>query len=268
MPGRLDGKVAIVVGAGASGPGLSIGRATALVFAREGARVLAVDRDEAAAVETVRMIEDEGGAAAARAADATDPDQIAAAVDVCLDRFGGLDILDNNVGVMAFGDPVALDVAEWDRVMTTNGRSQFLPCKYALPHLIAGGGGAIVNISSIAGIRWTGAPYHVYSASKAATIGFTRALALDYADRGVRVNCVVPGFIESPMMRGGVAERLGPGAVEDAVAARAAALPMRRFGSPWDVAKACAFLASDDAAYITGASLVVDGGVTLSCAIP
>jgi NAD(P)-dependent dehydrogenase (short-subunit alcohol dehydrogenase family) len=257
--------VALVVGAGSSASGTSIGRAVAVAFAREGAKVCAFDIDADEAAETASQAMAAGGECIAHAGDATEPDDVAAGVARCAAAFGGLDVLHNNVGVMAFGDPVDLDLAEWDRVTRVNGRSCFLACKYAVPQMRSRGGGAIVNMSSIAAIRSTGAPYHVYAASKAAIIGLTRSLALEYASAGIRVNCVVPGFIESPMMRGGVAQQFGPEAVERLVADKAARLPLGRLGMPEDVARACVFLASEDAAYITGTSLVVDGGVSAGC---
>lgn len=262
---KLAGKVALVVGAGSSAPGTSIGRAVAVAFAIEGAKVCAFDIDGEQAAETASQARAAGGECIAQAGDATRPDDMAAAVGRCVATFGGVDVLHNNVGVMAFGDPVDLDPAEWDRVMGVNGRSCFLACKYAVPEMRARGGGAIINMSSIAAIRSTGSSYHVYSSSKAAIIGLTRSLALEYAGAGIRVNCVVPGFIESPMMRGGMAQQFGPEAVERLVADKAARLPLGRLGMPDDVAKACVFLASEDAAYITGTSLVVDGGVSAGC---
>lgn len=267
MSGSLDGMVAMVVGAGAEGDGTSIGRATAITFARKGASVFAIDLDGASAQETARLIETEGGTAHGHEADASDPQAMHRAVDACISAFEQIDIVDNNVGIMAFGNPVDLDVEDWDRVTLVNSRAHFLACKYTLPHMLRRGTGVFVNISSIAALRWTGAPYHVYNASKAAVIGFTKSLALDYADKGIRANCVIPGFIESPMMRGGVAHRFGADAVDDVVATRAQKCPMGRLGSPWDVANACAFLASSEAAYITGTTLIVDGGVTASCAV-
>jgi len=243
---------------------MSIGRAVALEYASEGAGVAALDIDRDGADETVRMISGTGGKALALEGDASDPGVMEEAVEACVAHFQRLDVLHNNVGIMAFGDPVALSLEDWDRVTAINGRATFLAIKYAVPHLEATHG-VIVNVSSIAAIRSTGAPYPAYSASKAAVLGLTRSLAIEYAPKGIRVNCVVPGFIESPMMRGGIADRFGSGRVDEVVAERAARLPLGRLGTPQDVAKACAFLASDDAAYITGAELVVDGGVTVAC---
>jgi NAD(P)-dependent dehydrogenase (short-subunit alcohol dehydrogenase family) len=261
---RLAGKVALVVGAGASGPGMSIGRAVAIEFARQGAGIAALDIDLRSAEETAAIIAETGAKALALGGDASDPDAMEQAVARCLDRFRHLDVLHNNVGIMAFGDPVTLSLEDWDRVTAVNGRATFLAIKYAVPHLETTKG-AIVNVSSIAAIRSTGAPYAAYSASKAAVLGLTRALAIEYAPRGIRVNCVVPGFIDSPMMRDGIAKRFGRDKVAGIVAERAGHLPLGRLGTPQDVARACAFLASDDAAYITGAELVVDGGVTVAC---
>ncbi len=266
MARRLAGRVALVVGAGAAGTIGSIGQASAVAYAREGASVVAVDVVGAAAERTARLAEAEGASVMIVAADASVPAEMERAVSMAMDRFGRIDVLHNNVGVMAFGEVEDLSVEEWDRVTTVNGRSHFLAAKYALPHLEATGNGAVVNVSSIAGLRYTGAPYPAYAASKAATIGFTRALAVSHADRGVRVNCVVPGFVDSEMMRGGLAAGHGAAAVERMVAERAARLPMKRLARPEDIANACVFLASDEAAYVTGAVLVVDGGASASAA--
>lgn len=262
---RLAGKVALVVGAGASGPGTSIGRAVAVEFARQGAEVCAFDLSSQEAERTAQEAAAAGGTCIAVAGDASSADDARAAVARCVGEFGGLDILHNNVGVMAFGDPVDLDQSEWDRVMQVNGRSMFLACKFAVPELRSRGGGSIINMSSIAAVRSTGAPYHAYAASKAAVLGLTRSLAMEYAPERIRVNCVIPGFIESPMMRGGVAQRFGADAVDQLVSERAGRLPLGRLGTPQDVANACVFLASDEASYVTGTSIVVDGGVTAGC---
>lgn len=267
MTARLENRVALVVGAGSSGDGPSIGEASALAYARAGAAVVAVDIDAEAAERTAAMVTGLHGRCLALVADAADSAQLSQAVETAHEHFGRIDILQNNVGVMAFGDPAGLAVEEWDRVTEINGRSQFLACKYVLPYMEAVGQGAIVNISSIAGLRWTGAPYIAYAASKAATIGFTRSLALQYAPRGIRVNCVVPGFVESAMMRGGIRARFGAEAEEAIVAERAARLPMKRMAKTEEIAAACVFLASDEATYITAAVLVVDGGASASCAI-
>lgn len=266
MRRRFEGKVVLAVGAGSTGDDVSIGHATAVSFAREGAAVMVVDLRAAAAEETQRAIAAAGGRCIAEVGDASDPPSVARFVERCRVELGPIDVLYNNVGIMAFGAAADLAVEDWDRVMTVNVRSPFLASKAVLPDMISAGGGAIVNVSSIAASRWTGARYLPYSASKAAVIGFTRALALEYAAYGVRVNCVVPGYVDSPMMRDGLARRLGREAVEREVARRRAASPLGRLATGWDVANAALFLASDDAAYITGVALPVDGGASLDAA--
>jgi NAD(P)-dependent dehydrogenase (short-subunit alcohol dehydrogenase family) len=260
---RFEGKVVLAVGAGSTGDDVGIGHAAAVSFAREGAAVMVVDIRADAAEQTRRVIAAAGGICIAGVGDASDPPTVVRFVERCRVELGPVDVLYNNVGIMAFGAAAELGVADWDRVMAVNVRSPFLACRSVLPDMMAGGGGAIVNVSSIAAGRWTGARYLPYSASKAAIIGFTRALALEYAAHGVRVNCVVPGYVDSPMMREGLARRLGRDAVEREVARRHAASPLGRLASGWDVANAALFLASDDAAYITGVALPVDGGASL-----
>jgi len=267
MRRRFEGKVVLAVGAGADGEGWSIGRATAVSFAREGAAVMVVDVRPEAAEEARRIIIAEGGNCIAHAADASDPDSVSRFVERCQSELGPINVLYNNVGIMAFGPGAELAVEDWDRVMAVNARSPFLACKAALPDMMAAGSGAIVNVSSIAAIRWTGARYLPYSASKAAIIGFTRALALEYAAHGIRVNCVVPGYVDSPMMRNGIERRLGRDAVEQEVARRHAACPLGRLASGWDIANAVLFLASDEASYITGVALPVDGGASFDAAL-
>jgi NAD(P)-dependent dehydrogenase (short-subunit alcohol dehydrogenase family) len=268
MAGRLDGKVALVTGAGSSGPGWGNGKAAAALFAREGARVLCVDHRAEAAAETAAIIAAEGGAALAHAADVTDSAQVEAAVAACVARWGRLDVLHNNVGILALGGPEELDEAEWDRVLRVNLTSMYLTCRHALPVFCAqfareGRGGAIVNIASIAGIRWTGVPYVAYSTTKGAVIPFTRSVALQYAARGVRANCILPGLMNTPMIVEPLKQAYGDGDVARMVAVRDAQCPTGRMGDAWDVAHAALFLASDEARYITGVALPVDGGITL-----
>lgn len=267
MRRRFTGKVVLAVGAGADRTDWSIGRATALSFAREGAAVMAVDIRAEAAEETRDLIVAEGGVCIEHAADASDPDAVARCVERCRRELGPIDVLYNNVGIMTFGSATELAVADWDRVMAVNARSPFLACQAALPDMMAAGGGAIVNVSSIAAMRWTGARYLPYSASKAAIIGFTCALALEYAAHGIRVNCVVPGYVDSPMMRRGIERRLGRDAVTPEVERRHAACPLGRLGTAWDIANAVLFLASDEASYITGVALPVDGGASCNAAL-
>ena len=185
MSGRLEGKVALVMGAGSIGPGWGNGKAAAVLFAREGAKVMACDVNRDAAEETKGHHRGRGRRrAGSRSATSPTPKQVAATVDACLSAYGRIDVLHNNVGIASLGGPVELDEAEWDRVNDVNLKSVYLTCKYALPHMERAGRGAIVNIASIAGIRWTGVPYIAYSTTKGAVIQFTRAVALQYASEG------------------------------------------------------------------------------------
>lgn len=263
MGGRLAGRVALVAGAGSAGEGWGNGKATAVLFAREGATVFAVDVDGAAAEETTRIIGDEGGAAEPFAADVSDAESVAGMVAACLSRFGRIDVLQNNVGILTFGGPVETDEAEWDRVHAVNLKSMFLTCKHVLPCMERQGGGAIVNVSSVASIRWTGVPLVSYATSKAAVNQLTRAIALQYAAQGIRCNAVLPGLMDTPMIHDAL--RRDDGDVDELLAARNAQCPTGKMGDAWDVAHASLFLAGDEARYVTGHCLVVDGG--LSCGV-
>jgi NAD(P)-dependent dehydrogenase (short-subunit alcohol dehydrogenase family) len=265
MADRLSGRTAIVVGAGSSAPGWGIGKATSVLYAREGANVLACDVDQSAADETVALIRSEGGIAEAFVADVGDAEQVAALVDACIERFGSVDVLQNSVGVVALGGAVDLTIAEWDRSYAINVRSFFLTSKYVLPHMVRQGRGAIVNVSSIGSIRWTGLPYLAYATSKAAVNQLTRSMALEYAATGIRCNAVLPGLMDTPLVQSGLAEAYG-GDIAAARAERDARCPTGRMGDAWDVAHASLYLASDESSYVNGHLLVVDGG--LSCAIP
>jgi NAD(P)-dependent dehydrogenase (short-subunit alcohol dehydrogenase family) len=262
MPGRLQDRAAIVTGAGSSGPGWGNGKATAVLFAREGARVLAVDVNRAAVEEMCGIIRDEGHRAEAWVADVTDAGQVAALVDHCVATLGRVDVLHNNVGIVEVGGAGEASEASWDRVMDVNVKSMFLTCKAVLPHMERQGRGAIVNISSVSAIRWLGVPYISYAASKAAILGFTRSIALEYARKGVRANCILPGLMNTPMIVQPLAGFYAEGEVERMLAMRAAQCPTGAMGDAWDVAYAALFLASDEARYITGTELVVDGGLT------
>jgi NAD(P)-dependent dehydrogenase (short-subunit alcohol dehydrogenase family) len=254
---RLEGKVAIVTGAGSRAPGIGNGRATAILFAREGARVLLVDQNPAAAEETLAMIKDEGGEAEVFTADVTRADDCRAMVERAVGRWGRLDILDNNVGIGGGGSVVQVAEADWDQVMTVNVKSMMLAGKFAVPAMAAGGGGAIINISSISALRPRGLT--PYSASKGAVIALTRAMAIDHAKDGIRVNCIAPGPVYTPMVyAGGMSEELRE--------RRRRASPLGIEGTGWDIGYAALFLASDEARYITGVVLPVDGGVTLTSA--
>jgi NAD(P)-dependent dehydrogenase (short-subunit alcohol dehydrogenase family) len=200
MAGRLAGKTALVIGAGSVGPGWGNGKATAVLFAREGARVFCVDVNEGAARETVEIIWGEGGEAEAWHADASRSADIERAVAACLDRFGRIDVLDNNVGIVEVGGVVELAEEAWDRVFAVNLKSCFLAMKHVIPAMERQGGGAIVNISSIASLRFLGVAYASYYATKAAMNHLTRTTAAEYAARKIRVNAVLPGLMKTPMV--------------------------------------------------------------------
>jgi NAD(P)-dependent dehydrogenase (short-subunit alcohol dehydrogenase family) len=257
---RLAGKIALVFGAGSSGPGWGNGKATAVEFAREGAAVMCVDIRAEAAEETRAIIAGEGGGARAFVADWTKSDQVEAAVKATLQAFGRIDVLHNNVGIVESGGPVELDEAAWRRSLDVNLTGMFLACKHALPAMLRQGKGAIVNVSSIAGIRYTGYPYSAYYATKGAVNQFTVGLALQYAANGIRANAILPGLMNTPLI---YQQIVGHHQDREAmIAARDRMSPTGKMGTAWDVAKAAAFLASDDAGYINGVCLPVDGGLT------
>jgi len=255
---RLQDKVALVFGAGSSGEGWSNGKATAVAYARQGARVVAVDRVEAAAQETVDVIHAEHQQAMAVCADITDTESVAAAVAQAVQTYGRIDILHNNVGTAIMGGPLELDETQWQRSLDINLGSIYRTAKAVLPHMLAQGGGVILNISSLASIRWAGYPYFSYYATKAAVNQATVALAMQYAKQGIRANAILPGLIDTPLIYREISSQYA--SVEAMRAARDQAVPRGRMGSAWDVAHAAVFLASDEAAFINGVCLPVDGG--------
>jgi NAD(P)-dependent dehydrogenase (short-subunit alcohol dehydrogenase family) len=268
MPERLKGKIALVVGAGSVGPGWGNGKATAVAFAREGAKVFCADVNLAATEETAAIIKGEGGEARAYKADVTKSAEVAAMVAACRKAYGPIDILDNNVGIAEVGGVVEVSEQEWDRVMAVNLKSAFLTMKHVIPLMLESGGGSIVNISSIAAIRYTGVPYSTYYASKAALSHLTRTTAVEYAAKKIRVNAILPGLMQTPMVEkaAGLAQSYAGGDIEEMWRVRAKQVPMGFGGDAWDVAWAAVYLASDEARYVTGIELVVDGGVTLKYA--
>jgi NAD(P)-dependent dehydrogenase (short-subunit alcohol dehydrogenase family) len=264
MPGRLQGKVAIVTGAGSVGPGWGNGKATAVLFAREGARVVAVDLRREAVEETVGIITREGHRGEAHVADVTQAADVERVVSACIAAHGRIDVLHNNVGIVELGGGASASDESWDRVVDVNLTSMFLTCKAVLPHMERQGQGAIVNISSVSGIRWLGVPYVSYAATKAGILGLTRSIALEYAKKGVRANAILPGLMNTPMIVKPLTTAYG-GSFEAMLEARSAQCPTGKMGDAWDVAYAALYLASDEAKYVTGAQLVVDGG--LSCKV-
>lgn len=255
MTQRLKDKVAIVTGAGAATDGIGNGRAAAILFAREGARVLLVDRDLSLAQATQAMIAAEGGESASHQADVTQSADCAAMVQAAVDRWGRLDILQNNVGIGSRGNIIEIEEAAWERVLRVNVTSMMLAAKHAIPAMAAGGGGAIVNISSIAALRPRGLT--PYATSKGAVEALTRGLAADHARDGVRVNCIEPGPMYTPMV-------YAAGMPDEIRERRRKAAPLGIEGTGWDIGYASLFLVSDEARYITGVVLPVDGGVLLT----
>jgi NAD(P)-dependent dehydrogenase (short-subunit alcohol dehydrogenase family) len=263
MGERLKDKVALITGAGAIGPGWGNGKATAVLFAREGAKVFGVDLNPDAANETRGIIEGEGGVCATHACDVARAESVGAMVDACMAAFGRIDVLVNNVGIARTGGIVTTAEADWDLVTDVNQKSVYLACKQVVPIMERQGSGAIVNIASIAAHRWTGIAYASYYATKGAVVALSRAIALEFASKGIRCNSVSPGLMNTPMVHHSLTGAYGKeGDVDNLIRVRTAQCPMGHMGTGWDTAYAVLFLASDEAKYITGIDLIVDGGLT------
>ena len=258
---RLDGKVALVTGCGTIGEGWGNGKAIAVLLARQGAGVFGCDLALEAAQVTRDLIREEGGVAEVQTCNVTKAADVKGLVQACLARFGRIDILVNNVGRSEPGDPVTMDEAVWDDQMDVNLKSAFLTCKHVLPIMERQGGGSVVNISSIAGLRYVGKPQVGYAAGKAALMQMTQTTAVIYAARGIRLNSVVPGLVFTPLVKR-LADKYAKGDFEGFVAHRHNQVPMGHMGDAWDVAHAVLFLAADESRYITGQQIVVDGGIT------
>ncbi|MDP2298154.1 MAG: SDR family oxidoreductase [Pseudolabrys sp.] len=265
MTGRLHGKIAIVTGAGCIGPGWGNGRAVCVRFAEEGATIFAVDRDLDSVTETVARVEAAGGTIVVQQCDVTDSASIAAMVQACLDRFGRIDALVNNVGGSAAGGPVEMAEETFDAQVAFNLKSVFLTCKHVLPVMEKQGAGAIVNTASTSGIRWTGAAQVGYAATKAGVIQLSRVVAVQYAARGIRVNTVVPGQLHTPMVEARLAGQRSGGDIDALLKSRVDRIPMGFMGDGRDTANAAVYLASDEARFVTGTEIVVDGGMTARC---
>ena len=250
---RVSERVTIVTGAGSG-----IGQAMALLFAREGARVLAADVNGSAAEATAATIIAAGGVCEARQVDVIEPEQVRSMIERAVELYGRVDILCNNAGIGSTTDVIDCEPDDWDRVMTVNVKSVYLGCKYVLPHMIRQGGGVIVNTASVAGMVGI-VKRASYSASKGAVIALTRQVAMDFVEHGIRVNCVCPGTVDSPWVGRLLNQTDDPAAARASLVARQ---PMGRLGTPEEVAAAALYLASDDAAFITGTGLVIDGGLT------
>ncbi len=264
-PRRFAGKVAIVTGAGCVGPGWGNGRAIAVRLAEEGARVIAVDRDLTHLEETLDRAGAVRAAIVSMCCDVTDGVAVAAMAAGALERYGRLDVLVNNVGGSAAGGPVAMDEAVFDAQVAFNLKSAFLMLKHVLPAMERQGGGAVVNVSSTSGLRWTGAAQVAYAACKAGVLQMTRVVAAEYASRGIRVNAVVPGQLHTPMVEARLAGQRAGGDVDALLRQRVARIPLGFMGDGRDTAAAALYLASDEARFVTGAEIVVDGGMTIRC---
>jgi NAD(P)-dependent dehydrogenase (short-subunit alcohol dehydrogenase family) len=264
----LSGKVAIVTGAGSVGPGWGNGKAMAVLFARQGASVFGIDKDIPAVSVTGDIIQKESGTFAApfvaHGCNMLVAEEVRHAVAACVAHFGRVDILVNNVGGSAPGDPASMTEDVWDAQIELNLKTAFLGCKYVLPVMEKQGAGAILNIASIAALRHHVAArtYVAYSSAKAGMIALGKATAMAYVKKGIRCNTLVVGTIHTPLVEARVVHQMGGGDVEKLIAHRNAGIPMGRMGDAWDVANAALFLVSDEARYITATELIVDGGIS------
>ncbi|WP_242885981.1 SDR family NAD(P)-dependent oxidoreductase [Actinomadura litoris] len=265
VEGRLAGKVALVTGAGSAGPGWGNGRATAVVFAREGARVFAVDRDAASLARTMELIGEAGGEGRPYECDVTDAAAVATMTEACQAVYGRIDVLVCNVGGSRPGGAADLDERTWDGQLGLNLTSAYLACRSVLPVMREQGGGAIVNIASTSGIRYTGSPQAAYAAAKAGVIQLSRVTAVEHAEHGIRVNTVVPGQLHTPMVEARLAAQRTGGNVGRLLRERLNRIPLGFMGDGRDTAHAALFLASDEARFVTGTEIVVDGGMTARC---
>ena len=261
MAKRLQGKVAIVGGAGSVGPGWGNGRATAVLFAREGASVMLVDHDRAAAEATAAIVVEEGGACEIAELDVTDFAAVSAMVEHCRKAFGRIDILQNNVGGSIPGGPEEMSVEEFRSQLDLNLTSAFVGCKAVLPLMQRQGAGVITNVGSVGGLRHLGHDHVGYSAAKAGLVQFTRQLAVRYGPKGIRCNTVIPGLIDTPLLEQRVSKQAGRLDLAGLRTEGKVRVPLGRRGDAWDVAYAALYLASDEAKYVTGTEIVVDGGL-------
>lgn len=262
---RFESKVAIVTGAGCIGPGWGNGRAIAVRLAEEGAKVLAVDRDPERLDETLERAGVARQQIEVFACDVTSSENIQKMVQFCLEKFGTIDVLINNVGGSAAGGPVEMSEEVWDTQINVNLKSVFLTCKHVLPTMISKQQGAIVNIASASGMRWTGSAQVAYAATKAGVIQLSKVVAVQHAKDGIRVNTVVPGQLHTPMVEARLAKQRTGGDVESLLASRVKRIPLGFMGDGRDTANAALFLASDEARFVTGTEIVVDGGMTARC---
>lgn len=266
-PGRVEGKVVVVAGAGSIAPGWSNGRAASVLYAREGAILYLIDLDRASLDETKRLVEAEGAHCHTEIGDLTDGATVKDLLADCVERFGRLDVMHNNVGGSAPGGVAEMEEDVWDRQIEYNLKTVYLGCHHAIPHMRAGGGGAIVNLASVAGYRHIGAPINAYAAAKAGVVQLSRAIGVQYAKERIRCNTVVPGLMYTPLVEARLVGQRGNNDAEALIAKRHAQVPMGHMGDAWDIAHAALFLASDEAKYVTATEIVVDGGLIMSTPI-
>ena len=260
---RLDGKVAFISGAGSVGEGWGNGKATAALLARQGAKIFGTDIRLEAAEETRGIVRQDGGTCEVRACDMTNSGSVASTVAACLETFGRIDILVNNVGGSAPGNAVTMSEELWDTQIAHNLKTMFLATKHVLPHMEKQGNGAIVNLASIAALRMSADRPHVaYSTAKMGIVAFSKSTAIAFAKKGIRCNTVIPGLMNTPLVEHRLAKAIAGGDVAALVAKRDAAVPTGKMGTAWDVAHAVLFLVSDEGHYITGTELIVDGGMS------
>jgi NAD(P)-dependent dehydrogenase (short-subunit alcohol dehydrogenase family) len=264
--GRVQDKVVFITGIGSVAEGWGNGKASAVLYAREGAKVFGIDANLRAAAITKKLIDDKGGVCEVREGDVTDLKAVESLVGECVQRFGRIDVLHNNVGIGGLGGPVVMDESTWDNIFAVNQKSMFFTCKHVLPVMAEQGSGSIINLSSIAALRWLGYPFAAYSASKAAVIAFTENIAIEYAPQHIRANSIVPGLMNTPLVKEAMKGAYEEGGFEEMLKIRHEQCPMGHMGDAWDIAYAALYLASDESKYVTGLKLIVDGGFTLRSA--
>ena len=265
MGKRLEGKVVLVTGCGSAGPGWGNGKAMAVLCAREGAKVYGCDINLSAAQETQAIVQQEGGTMSIDASDVSNAEAVEKLVKNCVETYGDIDVLVNNVGIARLGGVVEQSLEDWRLVFDANVTSMFLTCKHVIPSMIKKGKGSIVNIGSVAGIRDSGVAYVSYSASKAAVLGLSRSVSLQYAKQGIRSNVLMPGLMDTPMVQQpsiSLAKGYQTASLEELSVKRNQQCPMGHMGDAWDVAGAALWLASDESKYVTAAEIVVDGGLS------
>ena len=265
MPGRLEGKVALISGAGSCGPGWGNGRATATLFAREGAKVFAVDLNQESVEETAKTIQDEGNECITYCCDVTNAASVNEMISSCVDRFGQIDVLQNNVGGSAAGGAMDMEEEVWDKQMDHNLKHVFLVTKAVLPIMVKNKTGSIINMSSTSGLTYGGAFQIAYCTTKAAIRRFSEAVAIEFAGRGVRCNTIIPGQLHTPMVETRLAHQRTGGDIKKLIATRNARIPLGQMGDGFDVAYAAVYLGSDESKFVTGSEIKLDGAMTLKC---